>query len=232
MISRGQGRHGGRFRFLALLLLIATFLGCAPPEIIGERHLVPDPLWAQSGREIREGFLVSSSGKLTVEVKYAEQDELLDLLNSYSQNPALFEPMPPLFGDTTPFLMEVTNASGVPIAPKGLYPVLQADVGKERFSMGFPDIYLLLSEDRARDEKMRVLERLLFPSSPISPGNSRKGLLLFGPLDPEARKVVLGISFLHADRTLETETCGFPFVVTALHPDQGKEVSGEKAVEK
>jgi hypothetical protein len=207
-------------------------LGCAPPEIIGERHLVPDPLWAQSGKEIRKGFLVSSSGKSTVEVKYMEKEELLDLLNSYSQNPALFKPVPPLFGDTTPFLMEVTNTSEVPIAPQGLYPILQADEGKERFSMGFPDVYLLLSEDRARDEKMRVLERLLFPSSPIFPGNSRKGLLLFGPLDPEARKVILGISFLHADRTLETETCGFPFVVMALHPDPGEGVSGEKGVEK
>jgi hypothetical protein len=233
MISWGREGHGGRLRLLALLLLWSgTFLGCAP-TIVGERHLVPDPLWAQSGKEIRNGFLVSSPGKSTVEVKIVAKDELLEFLNSHSQDPALFEPVPPLFGGMTSFLVEVTNSSDAPMVLVGQRAIFQDDKGDKLYSMEFTDLYLILSDDRRRDEKMQVLGRLLFSSTPLAPGNSRKGLLVFEGLpDPEAKRAALNIPFLHADRTLKTEEHLFPFVLEALPPDEGAGIGGEKGIEK
>jgi len=233
VISRGSEGHGGHSQFLALLLLAATFLGCAP-TIIGERHLVPDPLWAQSGKEMRKGFLVSSPGKSVVEVKYMEKDELVEFLNFYSQDPALFEPVPPLFRDITPFLMEATNSSDVLMVLEGRHAIFQDDKGGRFYSVGFPDLYLILSDDRRRDEKMKVLQGLLFSSTPLPPGNSRKGLLFFEGLpDPDAKRASLGISFLYADKALKTEEYAFPFVIEALPVDKkGEGASEEKGIEK
>jgi len=235
MISRGQSReaHGGRLQLLALFLFLsATFWGCAP-TIVGERHLIPDPLWAQSGKEIRREFLVSSVGKSTVEVKYMEKDELLELLSSSSQDPALFKPVPPLFGGMTPFLMVVTNSSDALMVLEGQHALFQDDEGGRLYSMGFPELYLLLSDDRSRDEKMKILQGLLFSSTPIPPGNSKKGLLLFaGSPDPAAKKATLTISFLYADKALKSEEVSFPFTIEALPGDKGEAPSEEGGIEK
>ena len=233
MISRGREGYGGRLRLVALFLLLSgTFLGFAP-TIVGERHLVPDPLWAQSGQEIRNGFLVSSLGKSTVEVKCVAKDELLEFLNSHSQDPVLFEPVPPLFGGMTSFLVEVTNSSDVPMVLVGQHAIFQDDEGDKLYSMGFPDLYLILSDDRRQDEKMQVLGGLLFSSTPVATGNSRKGLLVFEGLpDPAAKRATLSISFLHAGRALKTEEYAFPFAIEALPPDEGGGIAGEKDTEK
>ena len=235
MINRGQGReaHGGPLRLLALFLFLsATFLGCAP-TIVREKHLIPDPLWAQSGKEIRKGFLVSSLGKSTVEVKYMEKDELLEFLSFSSPDPALFEPVPPLFGGMTPFLMEVTNSSNALMVLEGQHALFQDDKGGRLYSVGFPELYLNLSEDRRRDEKMKILQGLLFSSTPIPPGNSRKGLLLFEGLpDPAGKRATLTISFLYADKALKSEEVSFPFTIEALLGDKGEAASEEEGIKK
>jgi len=235
VINRGQGReaHGGPLRLLALFLFLsATFLGCAP-TIVREKHLIPDPLWAQSGKEIRKGFLVSSLGKSTVEVKYMEKDELLEFLSFSSPDPALFEPVPPLFGGMTPFLMEVTNSSNALMVLEGQHALFQDDKGGRLYSVGFPELYLNLSEDRRRDEKMKILQGLLFSSTPIPPGNSRKGLLLFEGLpDPAGKRATLTISFLYADKALKSEEVSFPFTIEALLGDKGEAASEEEGIKK
>jgi hypothetical protein len=235
VISRGQGReaHGGRLGLLVLFLFLSvTFLGCTP-TILGEKHLIPDPLWAQSGKEIRKEFLVSSLGKSTVEVKYMEKDELLELLSFSSHDPALFEPVPPLFGGMTPFLMEVTNSSGALMVLEGQHAIFQDDEGSKLYSVGFPELYLNLSDDPRRDEKMKILQGLLFSSTPIPPGNSKKGLLLFAGLpDPAAKRATLTISFLYADKALKSEPVSFPFTIEAVPGDKGEAASEEEAIEK
>ncbi len=235
MIDRSQGKeaHAGHLLLLALLLLLsAAFLGCAAP-IVGERHLVPDPLWTESGMEIRNGFLVSPRGKSTVEVKYMEKDELLKFLNLSSPAPALFEPVPPLFGGMIPFLMEVTNSSDTFMVLEGQHAVFADDKGSKLYSVGFPELYMILSDDRRRDEKMKVLERVLFSSAPIPPKNSRKGLLLFEGLpDPAGEKATFTISFLYAAKALEKELVSFPFVIEVLPAEEGEAASEEKGTRK
>ena len=235
MISRGQSReaHGGRLQLLALFLFLsATFWGCAP-TIVGERHLIPDPLWAQSGKEIRREFLVSSVGKSTVEVKYMEKNELLELLSFSSHDPVLFEPVPPLFGGMTPFLMEVTNSSGAQMVLEGRHAVFQDDQGGKLYSVGFPELYLNLSDDRRRDEKMKILQGLLFSSTPIPPGDSRTGLLLFAGLpDPAGKKATLALSFLYADKALKSEEASFPFIIEAFPGGKGEAASEKEGIKK
>ena len=214
-----------------LLGLVTALLGCAP-AIVGERNLVPDPLWAQSGKEVREGTLIASSEQSRVEVKYLAKDELLEFLNRHSKDPALFDAAPSWLEAITAFLIEISNSSDAPMVFQGRHAVLQDDKGSELSSLGFSELYLALSEDPTRDKKMRVLEGLLLSSSPLLSGESRQGLLLFGAPDPKAGKVALGISFLFADKALKTQGHMFPFAIEALPPESVEGASGGKGVER
>jgi hypothetical protein len=181
---------------------------------------------------VREDTLIASSEESRVEVKYLAKDELLDFLNRHSNDPALFDAAPSWLEAITSFLIEISNSSDAPMVLQGRHAVLQDDKGSELSSLGFSELYLALSEDPARDKKMRVLEGLLLSSSPLLSGESRQGLLLFGAPDPKAGKVALGISFLFADKALKTQGHVFPFAIEALPPESVEGASGGKGVER
>jgi hypothetical protein len=155
-----------------------------------------------------------------VGVKYLKQAELLELLRSCAKDPALFDPAPAWLEATTPFLMAATNDSAVPMILEGRHAVLRDDRENELYSLEYTELYRILSEDKAGEEKVRVLGGLLFPSSPILPGESREGLFLFGALDPRAAKAALGVSFLFGDKTLKTQACLFPFGIETISPEK------------
>ena len=127
----------------------------------------------------------------------------------------------------------VTNSSDALMVLEGQHALFQDDEGGRLYSMGFPELYLLLSDDRGRDEKMKILQGLLFSSTPIPLGNSKKGLLLFAGLpDPTAKKATLTISFLYADKALKSEEVSFPFTIEALPGDKGEAASEAEGIEK
>jgi hypothetical protein len=200
------------FGIFLLVSVGALFLGCAP-SLVGERHLVPDPLWLQSGHEVRDGFLICGSQGSEVGIKFLKAAELQELLKSQSKDPTLFEPAPVWLEGAASFLISASNKSKVPMIFEGQHAVLRDDKGSKLQSLEYTDLYEVASQDPAADRKMKVLGSLLFSPSPVAGGESRQGLLVFGSFDPEAKKAALSLSFLFGGRPLQTEQCVFPFAV-------------------
>jgi len=226
---RSRGREQGFFLLQSLvrvvsvlfLVLVTVALFACAPQIVGEKHLVPDPLWVQMGNEVREGFLICGSQRSSVGVKYLTKAEFLQLLKAHSKEPDLFDPAPPWVEAITPFLITVTNSSGVPMILEGQHALLRDDKDTELHSLGYTDLYQILSQEKAGEQMIRVPGGLLFSSSPLLAGESRQGLFLFGSLDPKAKKAALTFSFLFGDKSLKTQACLFPFGIEALPPDKG-----------
>jgi hypothetical protein len=228
-----QGRRGDSslLRFLALLVLVAaSSFGCAV-EITGARHLVPDPLWVEAGNELKDGFLVLSGDESRVQARPLEKAEWLELLKKEPEGSRLLDPLPPNLEMVTPFLVEVVNNSKSAMVLEGQHAILRDDKGSRLFSMGFPELYQIFSDDPKGQEKIRVLMDLMFPTSPILAGDAKEGLFLFDLPHPQAEKATLRISFLRADKAIKTQDFSFFFAIEALPADKntGQQGAGGKA---
>jgi len=225
-----RGRTGGErvprsrslllsFAILLSLALGAALLGCAP-QIVGERQLVPSPTWVQSGHEIKDGFLVCGSERSTVKVKYLKKPELQAHLTSHSPDPTFFDPAPAWFEGTNAFLITAANSSKAPMVTGGRFATLGDDKGSDLQPIEYTELYRNLSEEGGGQQQIKVLAGLLFSPAPILPGDSRQGLVLFGPLHPKAKVAGLKTSFISADKGLEMMECAFPFDIEVLSPEK------------
>ncbi len=204
------------FLFALLWLSGEASLGYSQPLV----RLVPDPLWLESGNEIREGFLICPYWKSSVGVKYLTQEELLDLLRSRAEDPALFGSGSPGI-NVAAFLVSATNNSPQTMLLGGLggeFAILRDQKGTELQSLDLADLSINVSEEKVGLQKVEALARLLFSSSIILPGESKQGVLFFGAPRPHVGKVTLRISFALGDRAREELECFFPFTVEAISP--------------
>jgi len=206
-------------RLALLFFLMAALCGCAT-EIAGKKQLVPDRVYTEMGNQLRDGFLVCDSESLSIGVKYLSEAEFLESLRSRTSNPSLFDPPPPWLEVITPFLMTATNRSEVPVILEGQYAFLSDEKGSELYSRDYADLYQMLAAEKKGEQVMKVLARLLFSFAPLVPGQSREGLLLFGSLDPKAKKASLKLSFLFGGKPLRSQQCLFPFAVEPLPSDK------------
>ncbi len=202
------------FLFALLWLSGGASLGYSQPMV----RLVPDPLWLQSGNEIREGFLICPYWKSSVGVKYLAQEELLDLLRSRTEDPFLFG-----YGSSrlnfAAFLLSASNNSPETMLLGGEFATLRDEKGRELRWADLADLAIDVSEERVEPRRMKALAGLLFSSPILLPGESKQGLLFFRAPRSHARKVTLRISFALADRVQERLECFFPFVVEAVSPE-------------
>ena len=224
--GRGGGGRVSRIRFLLLcfatlfsLALGAALSGCAP-QIVGERQLAPSPTWLEAGREIKDGFLVCGSERSKVEVKYLNKAELQAHLASHSPNPAFFDPAPAWLEGTNAFLITAVNSSKAPMVTGGRFATLGDDKGSELQPIEYTELYRSLSEEGGGQQQIKVLSGLLFSPAPILPGDSRQGLVLFGPLHAKAKIAGLKTAFILADKGLEMMECAFPFDVEILSAEK------------
>jgi hypothetical protein len=231
--DRSNPRLLGAAAFPLLLLLLCgagqiALCGCGG-AIMGPRQLVPDPRWLQAGKEMEDGFLISRLEGAEIKVKYLGVGELLQLLNANSDDPPAFTAGSAELEGLTPFLLQISNQGPAPLILEVQHAQLEGNRGDRLYSLEYTDIYEIFSEDRDADRKMRILARLLLPSSPLLPGESRQGLLLFGPLDAKAKGAVLRFSFLAAGKPLKSHVCIFPFAVEPLRPTPGGTGSGGRS---
>jgi hypothetical protein len=217
---RGQNTGPGflRARFLPFLFALLWLsgeasLGYSQPLV----RLVPDPLWLQSGNEIREGFLICPYWKSSVGVKYLAQEELLDLLRLRTEDPALFG-SGSFRTNFAAFLVSVSNNSPETMLLGGEFATLRDEKGRELEWLDLADLSIDASEEMVELPKMKALAGLLFFSSILLPGESKQGVLFFGAPRPHVGKVTLRISFGLADRARERLECFFPFTVEAISP--------------
>ncbi|MDH7499160.1 MAG: hypothetical protein QHH30_02080 [candidate division NC10 bacterium] len=192
--------------------MAAALCGCAT-KIAGKKQLVPHPLYAQMGNQLQDGFLVCDSEGLTVGARYLSEAELLELLRSRTNSPSLFNPPLPWLEAMTPFLVRATNRSEFPVILEGQYAFLSDEKGSELYSRDYADLYQMLAAEKKGEQMVKVLGGLLFSFAPLVPGGSREGLLLFGSLDPKAKKAGLKLSFLFGGKPLRSQQCLFPFAV-------------------
>jgi hypothetical protein len=199
-----------------LLLLLGGVSGCSRSPI----RLAPHPLWLQSGKEIRDGFLVCPHWKSSIRAKYLAKEEVYGLLRSRSEDPALFDSSPnPWMDSVVVFLLSATNDSSISMLLEAQYAVLQDSKGRELRSVDLADLYLSVSEEKVGLEKMKVLMKLLFSSLLILPGESKEGLLFFRAPKPSSGEATLRVSFAFTDRTQEKLECIFPFAVEKMSPE-------------
>ena len=212
----GQGFLPARFLlcFFALLWLSG---GASPGYGQPLVCLVPDPLWLESGNEIREGFLICPYWKSSVGVKYLTQEELLDLLRSRAEDPALFG-SGSLRINFAAFLVSASNNSPETMLLGEEFATLRDEKGRELQGLELADLAINVSEEKVELRRIKALAGLLFSSPILHPGESKQGLLLFGAPRPQVRKVTLRISFALADRAQERLQCFFPFTVEAIPP--------------
>jgi len=197
------------------LILAAALCGCAT-EIAGKKQLVPGPLYAQMGNQLKDGFLVCDSQSLSIEMKYLTEGELLESLRSRASDLSLLDPPPPWLEAMTPFLMKAANRSEVPVILEGQHAFLWDDKGSELYSLEYAELYQMRSAEKKGERVVKVLGGLLFSFTPLVPGEARQGLLLFGSLDPKAKKAGLKLSFLFGGKPLRSQQCLFPFAVEPI----------------
>jgi len=188
-------------------------LGYSQPLV----RLVPDPLWLQSGNEIREGFLICPYWKSSVGVKYLAQEELLDLLRSRAEDPALFGSGSSGINFAA-FLVSASNNSPETMLLGGEFATLRDEKGRELQWLDLADFSIDVSEEKVELQRIKVLTGLRFFSPILLPGESKQGLLFFHAPRLHVRKVTLRISFALADRAQERLECFFPFTVEAIPP--------------
>jgi len=218
MRSQNTGPGFLQARFLLFLFALLCLSGEASPGYSQlPVRLIPDPLWLESGNEIREGFLICPYWKSSVGVKYLTQEELLDLLRSRAQDSALF-------GSGSfrihfaAFLVSASNNSPETMLMGGEFATLRDQKGTELQSLDLADLAINASEEKIEQSKIKALAGLLFFSPILLPGESKQGLLFFDAPRPHVGKVTLRISFALADRAQEKLECFFPFTVEAISP--------------
>jgi hypothetical protein len=214
--NTGPGFFRARFLpFLFALLWLSggASLGYGQPLV----RLVPDPLWLQSGNEIREGFLICPYWKSSVGVKYLAQEELLDLLRSHAEDPALFGSGSSRINFAA-FLVSASNNSPETMLLGGEFATLRDEKGRELQWLDLADFSVDVSEEKVELQRIKVLTGLLFSCPILLPGESKQGLLFFHAPRPHVRKVTLRISFALGDRAQERLECFFPFTVEAISP--------------
>ena len=188
-------------------------MGYGQPQV----RLVPDPVWLQSGNEIREGFLICPYWKSSVGVKYLAQEELFDLLRSRTEDPALFG-SGPLRTNLAAFLVSASNNSPETMLLGGEFATLRDEKGREMLWLDLADLAIDVSEERVELRRIKALAGLLFSSPILLPGESKQGLLFFHAPRSHVRKVTLRISFALGDRAQEKLECLFPFTAEAIPP--------------
>ncbi len=203
----------------SLLVLPGGVLECSQSTI----RLAPHPLWLQSEKEIREGFLVCPHWKSSIRAKWLTKEEVFELLRSRSEDPTLFDSSPnPWMDSVVFFFLSGTNESTISMLLEAQYAVLQDSKGRELRSVDLADLYLNVSEEKVGLERIKVLTKLLFSSPLILPGESKEGLIFFRAPGSSSGEVMLRISFAFTDRAQEKLECLFPFAVEGMSPAASK----------